>query len=41
MEQCLADGCRLGGAPDRTWVLSRRAVVKVYHGRTVDRLDAM
>ncbi|GAA3821111.1 hypothetical protein GCM10022206_68870 [Streptomyces chiangmaiensis] len=41
MEQCLADGRRLGGAPDRTWMASRRAVVKMYHGRNIDRLGAM
>jgi hypothetical protein len=35
MELCLAGGRRLGGAPDRTWVVSCRAVVKIYHGRNL------
>ncbi|AVH58511.1 hypothetical protein C4B68_25105 [Streptomyces dengpaensis] len=34
-------GLPVGGAPDRTWVVSCRAVVKIYHGRNVDRLGLM
>jgi hypothetical protein len=37
MEQCLAGGRRLGGAPEDMGGV-RRAVVKMYHGRNIDRL---
>ncbi|GHD71070.1 hypothetical protein GCM10010317_079290 [Streptomyces mirabilis] len=41
MELCLAGGRRLGGAPDRTWVVSCRAVVKIYHGRNMGGFRVM